>query len=258
MVPLDGLHGDRDRAESFGSVAERYDRYRPGYPDSLIDDLLAQGPSRAVDVGCGTGKLAVRLMQRGVHVLGIEPDGRMAEVARGHGVPVELATFEAWEPAGRRFDLLTAGHSWHWVDPLVGLQKAAAVLEPGGTIALLWNYHAVDGPLLEAFEDAYRTHAPELDVVGRDPSGAPDIDPFRASGEFRSVQTRTYRWPRVLDADQWAGLLGTLSDHTGLGHARLTSLQQAVRAAIEDSGGLVRSQCGTYSWLARKCEETSD
>ena len=102
-MPLDGLHGDRDRAESFGSVAERYDRYRPGYPDRLIDDLLAQRPRRAVDVGCGTGKVAVQLLQRGVRVLGVEPDARMADLARGHGVQVELATFETWAPAGRTF-----------------------------------------------------------------------------------------------------------------------------------------------------------
>ena len=249
-MPLDGLHGDRDRAESFGSVAERYDRYRPGYPDRLIDDVLVLRPRRAVDVGCGTGKVAVQLMQRGVRVLGVEPDTRMADLARGHGVQVEQATFEKWAPAGRTFDLLTAGHSWHWVDPAVGLRKAAAVLELGGTIALFWNYHVVERPLLEALEHVYGVHAPGLAIVGRDPRGLPDIDPFEASPDFCSVQTRTYRWRRVLDADQWAGLLGTFSDHIALGHARLTALQQAVRAVIADSGGFVRSQCGTYLWLA--------
>ena len=50
-------------------------------------------------------------MGRGLPVLGVEPDGRMAEVARRHQVPVEVASFESWEPAGRTYDLLTAGHS---------------------------------------------------------------------------------------------------------------------------------------------------
>jgi ubiquinone/menaquinone biosynthesis C-methylase UbiE len=94
-VPLDGLHGERDRAESFGSVAEQYDRFRPDYPSALIDELLSESPSNALDVGCGTGKVAVSLMRRGVRVLGIEPDPRMAEVARRHRVPVEIASFES-------------------------------------------------------------------------------------------------------------------------------------------------------------------
>lgn len=123
---------------------------------------------------------------------------------------------------------------------------------------MFWNYHVVEGPLLEAFESVYRVHAPGLQVVGRDPTGLPDIDPFASSGDFRSVQTKTYRWPRILDADQWAGLLGTFSDHTALGPAQLTSLQQALRAVIADSGGFVRAQCGTHLWLARKHAKPSN
>ena len=41
-------------------------------------------------------------MARGVPVLGIEIDERMADVARGHGVAVEVAAFETWDAAGAR------------------------------------------------------------------------------------------------------------------------------------------------------------
>ena len=34
------LHEERDRAESFGASALDYDRYRPGYPDVLIEAIL--------------------------------------------------------------------------------------------------------------------------------------------------------------------------------------------------------------------------
>ena len=43
-MPTEGpVHADRRRAESFGSVAAAYDRYRPSYPDALIDDLVDLG-----------------------------------------------------------------------------------------------------------------------------------------------------------------------------------------------------------------------
>jgi SAM-dependent methyltransferase len=260
VVSLDGLHGERDRAESFGSAAEQYDRYRPGYPSALIDELLSLRPVNALDVGCGTGKVAMSLMGRGVPVLGVEPDARMAEVARRHHVPVEVASFESWEPAGRTYDLLTAGHSWHWVDPVIGLAKAASIVVPGGTVALFWNYHVLDEALLAAFDDAYRAHASELTVVGRDPSenGAQDRDPFEGSPDFISLGNRIYRWPRTLDADEWTAMLGTFSDHARLGEPRLPDLQLALRKAIERAGGGVRSRCGTCVWMARRVEKTVD
>ena len=80
------MHQDRGRAESFGSAAEAYDRFRSGYPDALIDDLLVARPSNTLDVGCGTGKVAAAIAARGFRVVGVEPDQRMAEVARARGV----------------------------------------------------------------------------------------------------------------------------------------------------------------------------
>ena len=98
----DELHRDRGRAGSFGSVAEQYDRYRPGYPVALIDDLAALRPATVLDVGCGTGKAAVALAGRGLAVLGVEPDERMAEVARGHGVEVQVTRSRTTTPRGAR------------------------------------------------------------------------------------------------------------------------------------------------------------
>jgi SAM-dependent methyltransferase len=251
-MPLEGLHGDRGRAESFGSVAERYDLLRPSYPAALMDDLAALAPTRVLDIGCGTGKVARALIERGLSVLGVEPDEAMAAVARRHGVRVERSRFETWEPRGRSFDLLTAGHAWHWVDPVPGLAKAASVLDPGGAVALFWNYHAVDDALAAAFHGVYAACAPELEVLGRDPTGSPDLDPFSGSDKFTPGEVRTYRWPRELSADDWVMMLTTFSDHRRLGHQRLQELQDSLREAINASGGTVRSVCGTQVWQSRR------
>lgn len=106
-------------------MARQYERYRPTYPDALLDDLATLRPARVLDVGCGTGKAAVGLAGRGLSVLGVELDLRMAVVACGHGVPVEVGAFETWDDAGRRFDLITCGAAWQWIDPELGMAKAA-------------------------------------------------------------------------------------------------------------------------------------
>jgi hypothetical protein len=106
--------------------------------------------------------------------------------------------------------------------------------------------------LLEAFDVAHAACAPELAVLGRDPTGSPDVDPFSGSEHFTPGERRTYRWPRELSADEWVTMLATFSDHRRLGEARLQALQDALREAIDASGGTVRSLCGTYVWLSRR------
>src|ERR687884_1267424 len=98
-------HQARHIAESFGAEPDRYDRARPRYPDALVQRIVAASPGPDVlDVGCGTGIAARQFQAAGCAVLGVEPDARMADFARAHGLRVEVATFEAWEPARRRFD----------------------------------------------------------------------------------------------------------------------------------------------------------
>ena len=149
-VPLRDLHANRVRAESIGTLAEEYDRLRPTIPPALVDDLVALGPERVLDVGCGTGKVARALLSRGLSVLGIEFDERMAAVARRHGVEVEVGAFEDWDARGRTFDLIVASDSWHWIDPERGWRKVGEVLAPGGTVVRMWNQLELEQPLLAA------------------------------------------------------------------------------------------------------------
>lgn len=256
-MPREGrLHSDRARAESFGGVADRYDQFRPSYPTALVDDLVALHPADVLDVGCGTGKAARLLAERGLHVLGVEVDPKMAAVARRHGLDVEVASFEAWQPHDRHFDLITCAQAWHWVDPAVAIPKAAALLRPGGTLALFWNYDEVDEPAQAAIDDVYRKYASELlrrPVVngGTRHSDGPHVDDLEASGLFASVRTITYSWERTSSQAEWIGLVGTHSDHLRLDPARRAALLEALGATIDALGGTLASHYETYCAFAR-------
>jgi trans-aconitate methyltransferase len=249
------FHTDRARAESFGGVADQYDRFRPSYPTALLDDLADLHPADVLDIGCGTGKAARLFAERGLQVLGIEVDPQMAAVARGHGLDVEVASFETWQPGDRHFDLITCAQAWHWIDPAVAIPKAATLLRPGGTLALFWNYDELDEPTQAAMDDVYRKYAPELlrSVVlgGNRQTDRPHVDDLEASGLFASVHTNTYRWERTYSAAGWVGLVGTHSDHLRLDTARRTALLDALGATILALGGTVNSRYSTYSAFAR-------
>ena len=244
-------HLDRTSALSFGSAGEQYDRYRPAPPRALVEDLAASHPVDVLDVGCGTGKVAVALAARGMRVLGVETDVRMADVARTHEVPVEVADFESWDAAGRRFDLITCADAWHWIDPARGVEKAASVLRPGGTLALFWSYYLLDDHVAALFQRVYDEHAPQARTHSYEPVQAQG-EPFEPVPAFGPTRTRTYRWQTTVNATDWAGLVGTFSDHRALAPQQLTTVQAALRETVEELGGHVAVVRGVHAAFAQR------
>jgi SAM-dependent methyltransferase len=251
------MHANRARAESFGAVAANYDRYRPGYPEALIDDLAALRPTDVLDIACGTGKAARQLVARGLSVLGVEIDREMAAVARAHGLPVEVAGFEQWDAAGRTFDMIVCGQAWHWIDPAAGPAKAAALLRPDGVLALFWNHEDDLEPDVQELLDAvYRQYAPELLEISRQDRARREAKPYLAdlkrSGVFATVETKDYVFSRRYTSEEWVGVRQTHSDHLQLEPNRRAALADALREVIDRRlAGTIRITGGTYSISAR-------
>ena len=238
--------GDTTAAEvpgrGFGALAEQYDRARPTYPPELVADLLRDSPAEVLDVGCGTGKAARLFAGDGRRVLGVEPDARMAAVARGRGIEVEVAPFETWDDAGRQFELLISGQAWHWVDPTLGAEKAARVLKPGGLFAAFWNAEEHTAEMLAVWADVYGAHAPELLTTSFALGVRETIDAEHdlegaslAAGPFTDVvagQRKKYHWTVEYTPRQWVDHVATASDHVTLDPAvrapLLTALEQAL------------------------------
>lgn len=241
-----GLHDDRRRAESFGEDPESYDRERPSYPAGLVDELMSGSPRRVLDVGSGTGKAGRLFAARGCAVLGVEIDPRMAAVARRRGLEVEVSSFESWDPAGRRFDLLVSGQAWHWVDPSRGAEVAAAVLEPGARAGLFWNHGAHDAVTEAALDEVYERLAPEiheeaLALGHRHPErAAADAAAMAATGAFGPPQTTVYEWTQDYSRERWLELITTHSVHRVLDPDRRAELLAAIGEVVDRLGGSIR------------------
>ncbi|MEV0913111.1 class I SAM-dependent methyltransferase [Streptomyces sp. NPDC049967] len=240
-------HRARRMAESFGVDAQRYDTARPGYPDALVARIVAGSPGREVlDIGCGTGIAARQFQAAGCAVLGVEPDARMADVARARGLPVEVAAFEAWQPAGRRFDTVIAAQSWHWVDPVAGAAKAARVLRPGGRLAIFGHAYEPPAEVAEPFAAAYRRVVPDSpfnDMPARRPldpylaAYVKSADMIRETGGFEEPEQWRFDWRQTYTRDQWLDLLPTTGGLTQLRPDQLAEVLDAVGAAIDSLGG---------------------
>ena len=233
MPPGLNLFTNRLRANSFGGEATAYDTHRPRYPDALVDELLNSGARLVLDVGAGTGIASQQLAERGADVLAVEPDARMAAVARLKGIPVELATFERWEPAGRQFDLVVFAASFHWVDPAVALPKVRTVLRAGGRLALVWNRLSPTNPTRTDFAAIYGDYM-EADVnhVRDDPSQL--VDTLAAHGY--AVEQHTYPLNLHYSRDQWLDYAFTHSNHLILTAAQAAELRVRLADRIGGDG----------------------
>ncbi|MFD4675087.1 class I SAM-dependent methyltransferase [Lentzea sp. NPDC058450] len=245
-------------ANSFGAEAARYDRTRPAYPASLIDKLVAASPGpRVAEVGCGTGVLSRQLRAAGLDVLGVEHDERMAAFARASGVEVEVAKFEAWDPAGRSFDAVVAGQSWHWVDAAAGPVQAARVLRPGGVFVGLWHVFGTPEAIADAFVAAYDKVAPQMQHrIGHSYNEAYDsylagcvrtADALVATGAFGHVEQWEAHWERTYTTAEYTDLMLTMSPMAMISPEQITELLDDVGVAIDALGGSFTTR---YSTLA--------
>jgi SAM-dependent methyltransferase len=172
----------------------------------------------------------------------------MAEMARSHGVEVEVAAFEGWDAAGRTFDLVTSAQAWHWLNLPVATAKAASVLRPGGTLGLIWNAGCQPDALADALEGVYESVVPPgghrlfrayaADRLSDFETGLDsEIDAISAVPDFGAPTEKWFPWTRAYRRDEWLDQLMTRSDHTALEPAVRDRLFQAVGSAIDDQGG---------------------
>ena len=134
--------GSREqRSLSFGEEAAAYERGRPSYPPEAIDWLWPPGARDVLDLGAGTGKLTIRLVERGLEVVAVDPIQEMLEVLSGSlpDTPALLGTAEEIPLPDDSVDSVLVAQAWHWFDPARAVKEVARVLRPGGRLGLVWN-----------------------------------------------------------------------------------------------------------------------
>ena len=230
----------------FNEVPELYDRVRPGYPDELFADLVAitglDAESAVLEVGCGTGQATRSLAEIGCSITAVERGTEIAALASERlanfsNVRIETSSFEDWADRRRRFDVVVAAASWHWVDPSIGWPKAREVLHPDGWMALMGNIvvrrrgerevYAETADLHEQFSPGNPEwgHPPfEEEVRATDEGWGPGIDP---GGLFGPTIVRWYPTVQWFDGNGFTDLLRTTSIYR--------QLDQDVREALFDA-----------------------
>jgi ubiquinone/menaquinone biosynthesis C-methylase UbiE len=277
----------------FDEIAAEYDRYRPTYPDELVDRAcqvagIGSG-DHVLEVGCGSGQLTRSLAARGLHVTALEPGKSLVALARqnleGAGeVEFVNAEFEDAPLPREQFRAVFSASAFHWVDPKVSWQKTADVLAPGGTLALV-QYCGLEEPRSKRDQDvvlaAMRKVAP--DVAASWPAyrdldgtlagaqqrrgnvsavwawlGSYDIAQDYAAGLFGDVQMAVM--PRLVEhtPDQLNALVRTMSFYARLSPDQRQGLEREYEAIYERLGRPIRASVVASLVTAQRSTEGND
>jgi ubiquinone/menaquinone biosynthesis C-methylase UbiE len=260
----------------FDAVAEEYDRERPSYPPELIETAMERGPltagDRVVEVGCGTGLLTAALVAHGLRVDAVDPGENMIRLARrrvGEGAAVRFhhGRFEEAVLPESAFAAVFSATAFHWVEPKIGWARAASLLGPGGILALIQYYEAVDERTeadSRALHAALAKVAPDIAagwpgvrdaatiVSGAEERrnnisdvwawmGRHDLAVPAAATLFTDVQVDTMPVYTEITADRLNGHLRTTSLYARLHPDQRVALEAENRLLAERGGGVVRS-----------------
>ena len=252
-----------EKATSFGTVAESYDRVRPGPPPEALDWLVPAGCELAVDLAAGTGLFTRALLGRAEQVVAIDPDARMRAVLAQQSPQVRVleGRGEAMPLPDGCADAVFVSTAWHWLDPERAVPEIARVLRSGGRLGVIWTSR-----------DRQHDWVAELDLLRLPGISGPDVDTdvprtvdeVRAQldrhhsvtlpdgAEFSNVATASFRFTRtitVTDVTEWlatnsAFITASAADRAG-------GLARCRAALLERTGGAEVVEMPMRSWCWR-------
>ncbi|MES2141389.1 MAG: class I SAM-dependent methyltransferase [Pseudomonadota bacterium] len=200
--------------ERFTDTVQDYVKYRPSYPNAVLDLLIAEcGLNKdkvIADVGSGTGLLSQLFLNYGNTVYGVEPNQAMREVGevylrRYSNFHSVAGTAEATHLPDKSVDFVTVGTAFHWFDPEKTKQEFYRIAQANAWVLLVWNVRNIeDSALVRDYEDLIRKYGKDYST-----SNAIKMDKVALEEFFKPHSMRTASFDNSQQFD-WEGLKGRL------------------------------------------------
>lgn len=174
-------------------VADNY-RFRPEYPAEVYEKLIALSPSatRALDLGCGTGKIARGLSSSFDSVTAIDASKSMLRVAtelqqKGiSNIRWVQGLAESTDLVGGPFDLVVAAAAIHWMDHAVLFPRLFNNVRANHVFAIVEGDGAHQPPWRSAWDEFLTKWI--FQIKGE------SYEPDREDSDFNRFMTRYRGW----------------------------------------------------------------
>ena len=168
---------------------------RPSYPDEFFDvlmSLMPEGSRTVLDLGCGTGDVAIGMRGRAEHIDAVDVSAAMLAIAQSRPGGTHpclnwvCASAEAFEFKGP-YSLVVAAESLHWMDWGVVVPKIAAALRPRGLLAIATGRALANVPWMDELADLISSYSTNQDFQPYDlVHELSERDLFREVGRCRT------------------------------------------------------------------------
>jgi SAM-dependent methyltransferase len=256
------------RRHSFDEDADNYHAARPDYPERvyqvLADRCGLRPGARVLEIGPGTGQVTGRLAAAGASVVAVELGpalaARLRQETAGQDVTVVEGDFATVAVPGEPFDLAVCATAFHWLDPGVVMPRLAALVRPGGWLAVWWTVFGDPQrwpPWRTALDALYEQYLPG---ERRDPDQVPAplqiaarTAELAAGGWFGPVQAEIVRWQHRLTAEAARRLWATFSNVRELPTNRREDFLDGVAQVVNrNPGAVVTDHYVTATYTAQR------
>ncbi len=168
--------------------------------EAALDLLDPKAGERILDIGCGDGMLALKMIDRGAEVVGIDDSPEMVEAARSKGVYAELVNAAEMD-FERRFDAAFSNAALHWMLDKKGVAtRIFDALRLGGRFAGEMGGQGNLERVREALDSELiiRGYAPPAEASNWYPSPEEFAGVYEAAG-FQQVDVRQIDRPTVIE-----------------------------------------------------------
>ncbi|MCG8454552.1 MAG: class I SAM-dependent methyltransferase [Spirochaetales bacterium] len=154
----------------FDQNATLYDEVRPGYPQTLYDDLAFHGNitnhSQLLEVGCGSGIATQEMCSHfSCSIDAIDPGSQLLLHAKKRcssfaQVQFIQGDFEHFAPS-KAYDMVFAATAFHWLKASEKFAQSHRCLKKGGILVAFWNsFRVADAALYQELQNIYHSESP--------------------------------------------------------------------------------------------------
>ncbi|MGV3764305.1 class I SAM-dependent methyltransferase [Parapedobacter sp.] len=184
----------QDSIQRFSDRAENYDRFRPGYPQALLDYLGETTPITPdmviADIAAGTGIFTELVAKWGSRIYVVEPNPYMRSLAHRRLGGCQRCIFldgtaEATGLPGGSVDLFVSAQAFHWFDLAKTRTEFARAGRKSPFVAVVWNLRNTRSAFEAAYERFVREYATDYLSVSQRKMDTAEVRSFFAPSRAR-------------------------------------------------------------------------